>query len=285
MSVVAKHIGRLGNNMFQIAAAIGYARKYGYQWGVDPNPGVGEPYSSIHKSFPNLPKECQIGGIRFHEHNNEFCPLHNMHKDDCHFDYHPIPDMGPNVLLTGFYQSWRYFEHCKDEVKKVFELPEIYGYEDYVSIHVRRGDYVQHAGSFPPINEKYLFDAMGLIFFKTRINKFIIFSDDMKWCMDFVSNGVVAQEKEDNKELIEYKDFIFEFSEGKSELEDLSFMASCGHHIIANSSFSWWGAYLGHNPNRIVVSPSKETWFGPDNGVKKPVVDLIPDNWIQIHTR
>lgn len=265
--VTARHIGRLGNNMFQIAAAIGYARKYGYEWAVDPSKGHGEPYSSIHKVFPNLPK-LEPSGVRHHEHPHGYCPQHNTSYDLCHFDYHEITDKGPNVILTGFYQSWKYFEHCKEEVKEVFKLPHLGGYEDYASIHVRRGDYVQHAGSFPPITIDYIIKAFEHI--PLTINKAVVFSDDIKWCKENIfKKGIVS----------------FEFSEGRTELEDLSLMASCGHHIIANSSFSYWGAYLGHNPNRIVISPSKETWFGISSGVKSPVVDLILPEWIQIPTR
>jgi len=266
--VVTRHIGRLCNSMFQIAASIGYARKYGYKWAADSSSGNGEPYSAIHKVFPTLPKENWGGGTRYHEHPNEYCSLHGMHKDLCHFDYHPIPDLGPNVSLMGFFQSWKYFEGQDEEIKKVFALPHVEGYDDYVSIHVRRGDYVQHAGSFPPITWEYLKEAVNIL--GPRSGKAIVFSDDIKWCKE---------------KIIPYGDQIIEFSEGRNELQDLSLMASCGHHIIANSTFSWWAAYLGHNPDRIVISPSPETWFGPTSGVKRPVVDLIPDSWIKIHTR
>lgn len=269
--IVTRHIGRLANNMFQIACSIGYARKYGYQWAADSGIGVGEPYSAIHKVFPNLPKQSWGSGARYQEHPNEFCNLHGMHKNWCHFDYHPIPDLGPNVSLMGFFQSWKYFEGQDEDIKKVFALPHIKGYEDYVSIHVRRGDYVVHSGSFPPIGDDYILRAMGNF---TIGQKYIFFSDDIQWCKDFTHRSFSA-----------FDDVWFEFSEGRTELEDLSLMASCGHHIIANSSFSWWGAYLGHNPDKIVVTPSAQTWFGPTAGVKKPVVDLIPHNWIQIATR
>jgi len=276
--IVARNIGRLGNNMFQIAMAIGYAKKYGYQWASDTGSGLSEPYSSIHQSFPNLPKEHFGSGIRFHEHLNEHCIIHGTHKDQCHFDYHPIPDLGPNVSFSGFYQSWKYFENAQEEVKKVFNLPHWIEYQDYVSIHVRRGDYVQHAGSFPPITIQYIAKAMEYISDKIPVTlenptiRFIIFSDDIQWCRE-------------NIKLNDEFFFKFEFSEGRTDKQDLEIMASCKHHIIANSTFSWWASYLGHNPNRIVISPSAETWFGPTAGVKKPVVDLIPPNWIQIPTR
>lgn len=270
--VVSKHIGRLGNNMFQIAAAIGYAKKYGYEWAADHSNGHGEPYSSIHTSFPNLPKSPP-SGVRFHEHPNKFCNVHNKHLDECHFNYHDIPNIGPDVILSGFFQSWKYFEHCKEEIKQVFKLEHIPGYEDYVSIHVRRGDYVQHAGSFPPVNENYLLESIDLIHSKIgRVLKLIVFSDGMYWCKNYFKD---------------YKEDHVVFSEGRNELQDLSLMASCGHHIIANSTFSWWGSYLGNNPNRIVISPSCEngSWFGPTSGVKHAVVDLLPHEWIQIKVR
>lgn len=263
--IVTRNIGRLGNNMFQIAAAIGYARKYGYQWAADYGSGVGEPYSTIHQVFPNLPKE-NPSGVRYHEHPHGHCSLHNRSYDLCHFDYHPIPDQGPNLSITGFYQSYKYFEGATEEIRKVFELPHWVEYENHVSIHVRRGDYVQYANSFPPIDMEYIVRATGHFGFDT---KYIVFSDDIGWCKD--------QMKLDN----------FEFSQGRSERHDLEIMASCKHHIIANSTFSWWAAFLGHNQDRKVISPScvRGNWFGMGSGVVQDAVDLLPPEWIQIKFR
>ncbi len=254
--VTTAFIGRLGNSMFQVAAAIGYARKYGYQWGV-PNE---QKESTILTHFPNLPR-CDYRYRRYNEHQ----PGH----DHDWFNYHDIPDHGPDTLLFGFWQSWKYFDHCKEEVKQVFKLEHISGYEDYVSIHVRRGDYVQHAGSFPPITKEYLTQAASKLFYQHPI-KWLVFSDDIEWCKEVLKDWVNV-----------------EFSEGRNEYQDLSLMASCGHHIIANSSFSWWGAFLGRNPNKIVISPScvNPNWFGPTAGVKHDVVDLLPQEWIQIRFR
>lgn len=272
--IIARNIGRLGNNMFQIATAIGYAKKYGYQWAADINSGLSEPYSCIHQVF-NLPKEHWGSGNRYFEHPNQFCAQHQTHKDICHYDYHDIPDLGPNVSLQGFFQSWRYFDNAKEEVKKVFNLPHWTEYEDYVSIHVRRGDYVQHAESFPPVTMEYI--SKSIIEIRHRLNypktlKFIFFSDDIQWCKDTFKEST---------------SFIYEYSEGRSERQDLEIMASCKHHIIANSSFSWWGAYLGHNPDRIVIAPSCERgqWYGMKSGVKKDCIDLLPPEWIQIKFR
>lgn len=279
--VVARNIGRLGNNMFQIAAAIGYARKYGYEWAADSSNGLGEPYSSIHKCFPNLPKANFSGGIRHHEHPNAFCEQHKQHFNDCHFNYHDIPDLGANVLLTGFFQSWKYFEHCKEEVKEVFKLPYkelgINQNNGHISIHVRRGDYVQHYGSFPPITVEYVKKAVKALEERDALYQYFhVFSDDINWCKDNLIQGV------QNKASLS----TWFFHEG-TEMEDLSIMASCKHHIIANSSFSWWGAYLGHSPDKIVISPSckRGNWFGMEAGVKQDVVDLLPPKWLQIDFR
>jgi hypothetical protein len=266
--VIGQHIGRLGNNLFQIAAAIGYARKYGHQWAVDPGAGLGAPYSAIHKVYPHLPKADIVYRRRHNEHPSAFCNLHGCHFDLCHFDYHPIPDLGGNITLFGFWQSLRYFENSQEEVKKVFELPHVEGYDGFTSIHVRRGDYVQHAGSFPPVTREYIFRGIE----KIGADKAIIFSDDIKWCV---------------QNLIDLPCGLVEFSDEPDERKALSLMASCSNHIIANSSFSWWGAYLGHNPDKVVISPSckRGNWFGMESGIKKDAVDLIPKEWIQIEFR
>lgn len=260
--IVCRNIGQLGNNLFQIAAAIGWARKYGYEWGVDFGRGLSDPYSKIHECYPNLPK-AEFFGTRFHEHPPTQCSQHGQHFNDCHFDYHELPDLGPNVVATGFFQSWKYFKDVQDEVKKVFALEHVPGYEDYVSIHVRRGDYLQHTGSFPPVDINYITKAMEM----SGSKKFLVFSDDIGWCKQNIKGA--------------------EFSEGRNTLQDLSLMASCGHHIIANSTYSWWGAYLGHNPDKVVISPSckRGNWFGMSAGVKKDVTDLLPPEWIQITFR
>lgn len=264
--VSSKLIGRLGNSMFQIAMSIGYATKYGYKWAVQEMPHNNE--SAIHRVFPNLPKTNEKG-LTFQEHPPRHCEQHNKHFDICHFDYHEIPDRGPDVYFVGFWQSWKYFEHCKYSIQEIFKLPHVAGYEDYVSIHVRRGDYVQHSGSFPPLTHKYITDAIVYFTEKLSTYKLVWFSDDIQWCKD-------TYQKVHSGDI---------FIDEPDELKSLSLMASCGHHIIANSTFSWWGAYLGHNPDRVVITPSKETWFGPTAGVKQPVADLLPMNWIQIHTR
>lgn len=267
--IQAKHIGRLCNSLFQISAAIGYARKYGFEWAVDPGSGQGAPYSGIHNCFPNLPKG-DLSGIRYHEHPHGHCPQHNMNYDLCHFDYHELPNLGPNVVLSGFFQSWKYFKDVQDEVRKVFELPHIPEYEGYTSIHYRLGDYLQHSGSFPPITNEYVRLAMRDLPSDT---KYLVFSDDIPRVKDMAAN--------------DFPGVVFEYSEGRGEKEDLSLMASCRNNIIANSTFSWWAGFLNKNPGKIIISPSgrRGNWFGISSGILKDVVDLHPPEWSQISFR
>lgn len=256
-------IGRLGNNMFQIAACLGYAKKHGVKWGIKKGYiEKGFKANQVDKFFPNLPS-CDSSFKVYTEFQDKWAGLE--------FNYHDIPFHPNGVEIVGFWQSEKYFENAKEEVRKAFDLPVIEGYRDYVSIHVRRGDYVQHSGSFPPVTKDYILSAMNEILWnKVGRIKYLVFSDDIDFCKEM---------------LHEYGGI--EYSEGRNEYEDLCLMASCGHNIIANSSFSWWGAWLNKNPDKIVISPSHKrgNWFGMEAGIKHDCIDLIPKEWIQIEFR
>ena len=256
--VTTRFIGRLGNSMFQVAAVMSYAKKYGYEWAV---PGDARE-SAIHRVYPDLPKTGH--------HFNGF-PKNGYGAE--HYEYYEWPAWGDNILLQGFFQSEKFFENVKDRVKKIFELPHVPEVEDMVSIHVRRGDFVTHAKSFPPITSEWLESAVDKIYERVGCPlRFMVFSDDIQWCRENIRLLGV------------------EFFTDPNERTSLAFMASCKHHIICNSTFSWWAAYLGHNPDRIVVCPNSRDWYGPENSVVtfaksqglEPCRNLIPNGWIQI---
>lgn len=257
--ITFRPIGRLGNNMFQAAACIGYAKEHGTAWAIPQGRGAGDLFEGIPTPWlmpnfwPNLPT-CYGGiGARYEQH------------DASMFNYKPIPYLGSKDLtLVGFFQSEKWFENAKEEVRKAFTLKDYPEYRDYISIHVRRGDYVTNANSFPPVSVEYIEQAL----MKIKTGKGLVFSDDIEWCKENLKHLNTSQHR-------------IEYSEGGNEFNDLSKMASCGHHIIANSTFSWWSAWLGKNPDKIVVSPSSKKWFGPGFTGGEPV-DLIPPNWIQI---
>lgn len=276
--ITFRPIGRLGNNLFQAAACIGYAKKYGTSWAIPQRRSAGDTFEGnptpwlLPKFWPNLPTCYGMMGERYEQHEASM------------FNYTPIPKFDHDVTLVGFFQSEKWFENAKDEVKKAFPLKHYPEYEGYVSIHVRRGDYVTNASSFPPVTKEYAQQAMQVFLDKNKIQKFLVFSDDITWCMENIGLYSILSGTETNEDINAIKtllDRMVEFNDDQNEYEALSKMASCSHHIIANSTFSWWGAWLGHNPNRIVVSPSSKKWFGPGFTGGEPV-DLIPSNWIQI---
>lgn len=260
MKINVRPIGRYANVIFQCAAAIGYTQKHGGHWGIQSN------LREVPRFLEYFPNVLVINGD-FKRYNR---------TDPSQFNYEELPKFNQDTTLLGFFQSIKYFEHCQDEVKRVFKLD--IKPVDAVSIHVRRTDYVQYANSFPPINGNYITQALRMTCNTNRSEKIIVFSDDVKWCKENIPEFIIDTG-------VNFPDeWGVEYSEGRNEFEDLSLMASCSHHIIANSTFSWMGAFLGHNPDKIVVSPHYENWFGPGFTGSAPK-DLIPESWHQIKFR
>jgi len=263
--VYPKFIGRLANNMFQIAACIGYAKKYGVKWGIKKGyVEQGFQANQVDRFMPDLPY-CGGSYRRYSEHQRGW--------DNEWFNYHEIPCFPEGVELVGFFQSEKYFENAKNEVRSAFE-PYIKWRDDlsnYCAIHVRRGDYVQHADSFPPVTVDYLNAAMFKMLDKP-IQGFVVCSDDIEWCKANISPSTF---------------YDLKFMEGSDEWTDFCAMASCGHHIMSNSTFSWWSSWLGRNPQKTVISPSHKrgNWFGFSSGIAGDCVDLLPKEWEQIQFR
>jgi len=192
-----------------------------------------------------------------------------------------IFDLKPPVYVDGFWQCEQYFTNREEMIKKSFTFKEplsegsqkvaaqIAALPETVSVHVRRGDYV----SSKPTNDlhgvcsvEYYKEAMALISKRRDSPHFYFFSDDIQW----VSDNLVSDVK--NCTLVEH-------NTGADSWQDMALMSKCKHHIIANSSFSWWGAWLNPSKVKIVIAP--EHWFN-----KKSTYfddrDLVPWNWIKM---
>lgn len=228
-------VGRMCNQMFQIACCIGMAKKHGLQY--------------------HVPAHTQNDGLwipRFlhlqNENYNPYIPLTVIKESS--FEYHEIPFEEKwklrNTELRGYWQSEKYFNHCKEEVKEAFNIP-YKKQEGFVSLHVRRTDYLTFPNHHPVITNEYIEEAQRRLM-NEGYYKFIVFGDDPVWNKEHI-----------NKEIYPLGDF--EYSEGKTEKEDLSLMSSCEHNICSNSTYAWWGAWLNQNPNKIVIMPKR--WFGP----------------------
>jgi hypothetical protein len=192
-----------------------------------------------------------------------------------HFHYWPEINQVPrDCYLAGYWQSEQYFREAAPAIHADFtfkslpanrnaELAEQIGQVNAVSLHVRRGDYVNN----PKTNVvhgvcslDYYRDAVRHVASRVENPYFFIFSDDMAWVKEHLKMDLPCQYVDHNC--------------GAESYNDMRLMSLCRHHIIANSSFSWWGAWLNRNPDKIVVAPKK--WFAND----KNISDLFPAGWV-----
>lgn len=230
--------GRLGNILFQVAATIALALRNNDDY-VFPN-------NWPDKKYFNIPLDKFVDKVYFSSKYNE-----------PHFHYSPITYQ-PNLNLEGYFQSSLYMQPFEKEIKQLLTPNIKVEKQDYVSIHVRRTDYLIHKNCYHTLTRENYYDrAMEL----SGGKKFLIFSDDLNYCKSI------------------FKGNEFNFAEGNSAVKDLTLMANCsGGNIIANSSFSWWGAYLNEFVN--VISPN--TWFGPELAASHNTKDLYLPRWVKV---
>lgn len=176
--------------------------------------------------------------------------------DNFHFSKHNF-SADQNYYLEGYWQSEKYFLDIKDEIVNSFVWPEIKNldFKNSCSIHVRRGDYLKTQHVHPIQSIDYYNKALDIIQPKGNI---FVFSDDIQWC----------------KSNLNYKNSIF--MENNSNIYDLRAMSLCADNIIANSSFSWWAAWLNQNENKKIIYP--KNWFADSTND----ADIKPSEWIQI---
>jgi len=242
-----KFSGGIGNNLFKIAASLSLAK------GND--------------------VECKLSTWRYDifenlefNNNREDVDILFVHSES-DFSFIDI-QYSPNMELSGYFQSEKYFEDSKDFIRYCFapkkmiveyilnKYSDLIDFNKAASIHVRRGDYLTNS-NFNILNMEYYKNSIEK-FKKYGINKFIVFSDDILWC----------------RESFLGEDFVF--IDGEKDYIDLFLMSMCNYHIIANSSFSWWGAWLNSKYDKKVAYPNE--WFcgGLSHLNTK---DLVPKEW------
>lgn len=258
--ITTNHRGGLGNAMFKLAAAVSLAidnniaYKFSNQFvrpGIDPN------YISYSTNV-----------LRFFSFEDAL-PAEYITWVEPSFNFTNIPyELGTNLLLDGYYQSYRYFENNRtrivdlykptDEIKQSIlqQLPNI---ANCNSIHVRRGDYLRYPDHHPQQSVDYYKQAVREIGLEET---YLIFSDDLNGCVDLL-------------DFIPNKLYI----DTNVDWFDMYIMSLCGNNIICNSSFGWWGAYLNTNPNKTVIAPSN--WFGPAYS-NLDTSDICPPYWIKL---
>jgi hypothetical protein len=283
--------GGLSNQMFQYAAARALAQRYDGRVRLDRHwfsevaardtkrhfeldcfafPKVFQsenPFIKLTRLSPQTERAYQklLGGRAYIE------PDHNFHAS-----FFDLPD---HSLIIGFYQSEKYFLSEQSIIRKDFEwanqptgknktlLERIQKDVGSVSLHIRRGDYVTNAHAHAwhgVLDLAYYEKAMREMSKYVKQPTFYVFSNDPEWCKQNIKtrHKVVFVDHNDDQ---------------KNGHEDMRLMKNCRHNITANSSMSWWGAWLNQNPEKRIIAPKR--WFvDPSMSTR----DLIPKSWVQL---
>ena len=255
-------MGQLGNQMFQYAATRGIAAKKGYDFCIPHHneifdDGIGNKLRIELFNCFQLSNLKHVGVL-----HNGHAPM--VQEKYYHFDQQLLDLCPDEISLVGYFQSEKWFSHIessiRDDFKFVNEILEpckemINSLDNPLALHIRRGDFLINSARHHNLSLDYYSKALEKFESDKQV---VIFTDDPKWC---------------NEQKI-FSDDRFLISEGSSNYVDMCLMSMCSGHIIANSSFSWWGAWLANSEK--VVAPKK--WFGEElknNDTK----DLYPESW------
>lgn len=291
--IISNIIGGLGNQMFQYAAGrtLSLQREQVLRLDVSCFTGYG-----VHQGYElqrvfscpaEIATEAEIRSILGWQYSSNIRrvlsrPGMAMFRRtgfvvEPHFHYWlGIKDVPRDCYLVGYWQSEKYFQDVAQVIRADFtfkpslanrnaEVAEQIGQVNAVSVHVRRGDYVKN----PRANEthglcspEYYYAAVQYVADRVEQPNFFIFSDDIAWAKDNLKMTMPCQ--------------YIDHNHGSESYNDMRLMSLCRHHIIANSSFSWWGAWLNSNAEKIVVAPAR--WFSKGHSTR----DLIPDSWVTL---
>jgi len=213
---------------------------------------------------------------KYISHNTDNINYSKIYNEP-YFHYKKIPEK--TEIIRGYFQSYKYFEH---NFEKLIDILKIRNMQEKnkllfksIAIHFRMGDYLTLYDNHTILPTSYYLNAINELASKININeyRFIIFSEK---CNDKIINKYI---KILNLNITFVK--IYEIMPNLTDYEEFLYMSSCDHFIIANSTFSWWAAYLSNkNDDKIIMYPS--LWFGPK--LKNNILnDLFPEKWVKIN--
>jgi len=264
--------GGLGNQLFQIASTLHYAKKFNFT-----------PLFSSETKIKSSADDTVRGTYwKIFNTQNKLC-LAKIDKKDYQryseksFSYKPFKRKYKDIRLNGYYQSPKYVDLVRDEmisflwsnknvnilVNKIYkEIVDFYNTEELVSIHIRRGDYNKILDIHPRQPISYYVEAIRQFPENMPV---VVFSNDQKWCKEELS-------KEINNSLyfIEDEDYV-----------EVLLMSKIKNNIIANSSFSWWSTYINQNLKSKTIAPKEwfgKDWQGPDG--KNDWSDIYCESWV-----
>ena len=291
--IISYIVGGLGNQMFQYAFAYSISKKikqeikfdvsaYSNKKYINPEGFLLKKIFNIEDEIANPHDYFKVMGavsplLKFKNKIDISKFSSNFLKEEKIFTYDEaiLNKLKDNIYLFGSWQVPKYFHEYKDEIRSIFTINNELIDESYldkldeikknesVSVHVRMGDYKNNPTvkkMYDVCDEKYYSKAIDLMKKENPSSKFYLFSDDI----------------EKVRSMKIFSDFDYIENQNVSSWNDLFLMSNCKHSIIANSSFSWWGAYLKKNHDTLTIAPS--TWLASET--KTP--DNLPPNWLKI---
>jgi hypothetical protein len=266
--IITKIIGGLGNQFFQYAAGRHLAEIHHAEFKID--------ISEFENYEPHAYSLNHFNIIENYASLEEIAELKYMKEKHFHFDPE-ILHLPDGSYLHGYWQSEKYFagiaEIIRNELRvksllsgRDAEIAEQIGSHDSVSVHIRRADYVtkKYTELFDPCSLKYYLVSIEQLSRVVKKPHFFVFTDDKAWVRENFQ--------------LPYPITFVDHNGPEKNYEDLRLMSQCKHNIIANSSFSWWGAWLNKNPDKMVFTPKK--WFSEK--ARNSSKDIIPDLWIKL---
>ena len=269
-----KLMGGLGNQLFQIFSTISVAlstrKLFLFHYSDFLTTGITRPtywntflqqinkYTTSDSEVLSLPKVCE----RCFEYDDLIFVSVNLEKNP--------------ICLSGYFQSYKYFERNYEYIIQLIGLRELQdkirektkiNYTNSVSLHFRIGDYVSKQSHHPVMSIKYYINALSHL--AGKVERVIFFGEKEDEATIRISIQVLERK---------FPNLEFVRADLEEDWEQMLLMSVCDHNIIANSSFSWWGAYFNSNPDKTVCYPA--TWFGP--ALTHNTKDLCPPSWQKI---
>lgn len=282
--------GGLGNQMFQYAAGKALSTRLGVPLLLSSHVFRSFPKKLLSDSFFPLASYSVFTSLQktsFAEstYKNRIkkllgFPFRKVYKEENLYYDKQFENLVAPVYLKGFWQSEKYFLNIKDEIRNSYSFTSLLSSKNTeilknilsgnsVSVHIRRGDYIDNVDNFKKhgvCDIEYYLKAFRIVESKVENPIYFIFTDDVEWV---------------KKEILPVRKgmLIVEGNVGADSWIDMHLMSRCKHNIIANSTFSWWAAWLNANVRKNVIAPKK--WFALDE-LNQQQFDLIPDSWRQI---
>jgi len=290
--------GRFGNQLFQFCSLRGIAAHHGYDWCVPPddhvsfgNYGVLFPFkmgSMTEKNIGFINGEVGSQAMRsFDALKSLNLNVNNLSEKSQNFDVDFVDSVTDGSNIDGYFQTEKYFKHIEKELRQDLKFKDdilepcnefISNFENIIFLHVRRSDYVNIQDSHPLLSFKYYEEALKHFDDDAHV---LVCSDDIEWCaeQEFFSDDRFLMANQNETYEHGHLDADGKVRNSPLPFTDMCLMSLCNGAIIANSSMSWWGAWLQSNPDKKVIAPSN--WYGP-NLAHVDDSDLVPDTWIKI---